>query len=94
MIYSYFGHLTKYRTIQYHYRFLTLLLVNTMSLSLRKLAKVCSLAGIEETVMNHSLHATFATQMHEQGVPEKVIQDRTGHRSLEVLCVYEQTGTV
>ena len=45
-------------------------------------------------VMKHSLHATFATQMHEQGVPEKVIQDRTGHRSLEAICVYEQTGTV
>ena len=30
--------------------------------------------------------------MYETGVPEKVIQERTGHRSLEALRVYERTN--
>lgn len=38
---------------------------------------------------NHSLRATAATQMFQEGVPEKIIQERTGHRSLEGLRAYE-----
>ena len=40
-----------------------------------KLKKMCSLAGIEGRVTNHSLRATSVTQMYESGVPEKVIQE-------------------
>ena len=58
-----------------------------------KLGKMCSLAGIEGRVTNHSMRATSVTQMYPTGVPEKVIQERTGHRSLEALCVYERTNT-
>ena len=58
-----------------------------------KLSRMCSLAGIEGKITNHSLRATAATQMYEMGVPEKVIQERTGHRSLDSLRVYERTST-
>ena len=58
-----------------------------------KLSRMCALAGIEGRVTNHSLRATSATQMYEMGVPEKIIQERTGHRSLEALRVYERTNT-
>ena len=30
--------------------------------------------------------------MYDSGVPEKLIQERTGHRSLETLRMYEQTN--
>ena len=54
---------------------------------------MCSLAGFEGKITNHSLRATAATQMYEMGVPEKAIQERTGHRSLDSLRVYERTST-
>ena len=54
---------------------------------------MCSLAGIEGRITNHSLRATAAPQLYEMGVPEKVIQERTGHRSLDSLRVYERTST-
>ena len=40
---------------------------------------------------NHSLRATAATRMFSTGVPEKVIAEKTGHRSLKALCFYEHT---
>ena len=57
-----------------------------------KLRKMCSLADIEGAVSisNHSLRATSATQMFDMGVPEKIIQERTGHKSLEALRTYER----
>ncbi len=56
----------------------------------QKLRKMCHTADIEGNISNHSLRATSATEM---GVPEKVIQERTGHRSLEALRTYERTNT-
>ena len=53
-----------------------------------KSCKMCSFTGIKGRVTNHSMRATSVTQMYETGVPEKVIQERTGHRSLEALRVY------
>ena len=38
---------------------------------------------------NHSLRATAMTRMFNQGVPEKVIADKSGHRSLDGLRAYE-----
>ena len=32
------------------------------------------------------------TQLHDSRVPEKIIQERTGHRSLEALRMYEHTN--
>lgn len=49
-------------------------------------------AGLEGNISNHSLRATLATQMFEMGVPEKVIQERTGHGSLDDLRTYERTN--
>lgn len=43
-------------------------------------------AGFEENPKtNHSLRATGATALSKAGVPEKIIQKTTGHRSLEAL---------
>ena len=44
-------------------------------------------------ITNHSLRATSATHMYRSGVPEKVIQERTGHRSLEALQIYERSDS-
>ena len=46
---------------------------------------MCSEAGIEGHFTNHSLRATGATQLFERNVPEKVIQEFTGHRSVKGL---------
>ena len=42
-------------------------------------------AGLQEGVTNHSLRAYSATEMFQSNVPEKHIQQRTGHRSVEAL---------
>lgn len=39
---------------------------------------------------NHSLRATGATELYTAHVPEKMIQQRTGHRSLKALRTYER----
>ncbi len=38
---------------------------------------------------NHCLRATAMTRMYNQGVPEKVIADKSGHRSIDGLRAYE-----
>jgi integrase len=54
---------------------------------------VCFEAGIKGNKTNHSLRVAGTTCLHEAGVPEKVIQQRTGHRSSETLRVcYYETG--
>lgn len=40
---------------------------------------------------NHSLRATGASALFEANVPEKLIQERTGHRSVKALRLYERT---
>lgn len=42
--------------------------------------------------MNHSLRATGCSELFQAGVPEKVIQKRTGHLSLSGMCHYERTA--
>ena len=49
-------------------------------------------AGLSKMYTNHSLRAFGASKMFQQGVPEKLIQERTGHRSIEALRKYEQTS--
>ena len=58
-----------------------------------KVKKMCNTAGIVGHKTNHSLRATGATQMYESGVPEKLIQERTGHRSIEALRMYERSNS-
>ena len=53
------------------------------------LASMCKDAGISGHKTNHSLRAYAATELFRAGIPEKVIQDRSGHRSLEGLRKYE-----
>ena len=57
------------------------------------LKEMCRLAGIPEGYTNHSLRAFGATKLFQAGVSEKLIQQRTGHRSLEALCQYERTSS-
>ncbi len=56
------------------------------------LASMCEEAGIADRKTNHSLRVTGATSLYHGGVPERDIQERTGHRSLEALRKYERTG--
>ena len=56
------------------------------------MSKVCkSLDVTLPNYTNHSLRATAASRMFEKGVPEKIIAERTGHRSLSGLRAYEKT---
>ena len=55
-----------------------------------KMKNMCSEAGISGHKINHSLCATAATEMFRRGAPEKLIQERTGHRSIEALHTYER----
>ena len=52
---------------------------------------MCSEAEISGNKTNHSLRATG---MFRRSVPEKLIQERTGHHCLEALCSYERLDEV
>ena len=56
----------------------------------RMVPDLYSEAGLSCRKTNHSLQVSSATRLFEAGVPEKVIQQRTGHRSLEALRMYER----
>lgn len=58
----------------------------------QKVRKMCTEAGVSGNKTNHSLRATGATELYKKGVPEKLIQERTGHRSLESLRTYERSS--
>ena len=62
---------------------------NSLNAMVKTMAK---LAGIDKKVTNHSLRAYGTTQMFRQGVPEKLIQHRTGHRSVDGLRQYERVS--
>ena len=53
---------------------------------------MCEQANVKGNKTNHRLRATGATHLHESGVPEKIIKERTGHRSFEALRMYERTN--
>ena len=48
----------------------------------KMVSETCKLAEIPGHHTNHSLRATGATELYTAGVPEKIIQERTGHRSV------------
>ena len=52
---------------------------------------MCSRAGIAGHKTNHSLRATAATDLYHANIPEKLIQERTGHKSVQALRVYQHT---
>ena len=54
------------------------------------LKKMCKDAHVEGNFTNHSLRATGATLLFDAGVPEMIVQKRTGHRSLDALRTYER----
>ena len=58
----------------------------------QKVRNMCAEAGVSGNKTNHSLRATGATELYKKGVPEKLIQERTGHRSLESLRTYERSS--
>ena len=47
--------------------------------------EMCSQAGLSTEFTNHSLRAYGATSLFQANVPEKLIQQRTGHKSLKAL---------
>ena len=57
----------------------------------KKVKDMCQKAGVQGHKTNHSLRATGASSMYEAEVPETLIQERTGHRSLQALRVYERS---
>ena len=48
-------------------------------------------AGLEGNFTNHRLRATGTTVLYDAGIPEDIIQKRTGHKSLDALRCYERT---
>jgi hypothetical protein len=53
---------------------------------------ICTKAGLSTVYSNHSLRAFGASNLFQQNVPEKLIQERTGHRSVEALRKYARTS--
>ena len=56
------------------------------------LRDTCAEAGVQGHKTNHSLRATRASELFAAGVPERIIQECTGHRSLKALHTYEPTS--
>ena len=57
------------------------------------MVKTCLKAGLVART-NHSLRATAATALFKANVLEKVIQERTGHHSIDALRLYERSNDV
>lgn len=53
--------------------------------------EVCLEGGVGGRKSNHSLRATGASNMYQAGVPEKLIQERTGHLSTDGVRHYKRT---
>ena len=56
------------------------------------LKEMCQEAGVLGKYSSHNLRAGGATTIYQAGVPEKLIQERTGHRSIDGLRHYERTS--
>ena len=61
---------------------------NTLS---KMVKEMCSESGVNGEKTNHSLRATGISDLYQAGVPEKVIQERSGHLSISGLRQYERT---
>ena len=60
---------------------------NTLSTMVKD---ICTEGGVDGNKTNHSLRATGASSLFTAGVPEKIIQQRSGHLSLQGLRHYER----
>lgn len=54
--------------------------------------RLCSAAGIGGFKTNHSLRATSASRLHQSGVEEQMVMERTGHRSVDGVRSYQRTS--
>ncbi|ESO99525.1 hypothetical protein LOTGIDRAFT_158614 [Lottia gigantea] len=54
--------------------------------------ELLKVAGVSEYKTNHSLRVTTATSLFNSGVPEQLIMERTGHRSVEGIRTYKRTS--
>ncbi|XP_011406250.1 PREDICTED: glutamine-rich protein 1-like [Amphimedon queenslandica] len=52
---------------------------------------MCSKAGLQGNKTNHSLRSFGVSSLFQENVPEKIIQERSGHRSVSALRMYEKT---
>ena len=50
-------------------------------------------AGLDGHFTNHSLRRSYATNLYDNGIPEQVIQETTGHRSVEGVRAYKRTSS-
>ena len=64
--------------------------INTLRNMLKRMSEK---AGLSTIYTNHSLRATSASRLFSSNVPEKLIQEKTGHRSLAGLRAYERTSS-
>ena len=55
--------------------------------------KVMSKSGYGGHFANHSLRQSCATKLYDNGEPEQVIQETTGHRSVEGVRAYRRTSS-
>ena len=55
----------------------------------KMVSSMCEEAKVEGKKTNHSLRVSGASTLFDAGVPENIIQSRTGHRSLDALRLYE-----
>ena len=56
------------------------------------LKDMCAEAQVSGNFTNHSLRAYGATTLNRANLPEKLIQEKTGHRCLKALRQYERTS--
>ena len=62
--------------------------VNTLK---NMMSKISELAGLPVRYTNHSIRATSTSRMFISGVPEKIVAEVSGHKSLTALRQYEKT---
>jgi hypothetical protein len=63
--------------------------VNTLKKFMPDLSKE---AGLSVHYTNHSLRVTAITRMYEGGIPENLISEKSGHKSIKALRSYETTS--
>ena len=56
--------------------------------------KLFATSGLKGFYTNHSLRATSITRMFKADVPEKIIAEKSGYKSLKVLRMYKCTSSL
>ena len=62
---------------------------NTLAKTVKRL---CGAAGIQGHKTNHSLRVMAATRLFHEGIDEKLIMERTGHKSLDGVRAYKRSN--